>query len=531
MRSSTRYHTLGVGATLVALIGACSSESERTPAIARKPDIGLARQDIAAHAYVDPQPVGSYPASNARINGWIAAGQTDSIRAHAWDIWQSITASVNDSTPTWQTWYSGHELFDSIAQPTATKRPRTMRLPIERPKQFRHALFEGRSKPGARAKIPVDTFERVFAFNRFSRSTAHFIWDNRLNHSTALLLADWTFDALHVPLAQRQALVSADSTDSLSFVTKNVFYFISGTQPSAVPYWAGYDSLHSVPDTTTLPHPPPRFWKQAVAVDPTGKLQPGDSVFLSFNQQPATWLKIVPLSRFYRVTVTAADSANLSQFGAIGGGDDLGFNSDTSATAIIAAARPANIALLVAMHVTGKEIANWTWQSFWWSPNQNDSHGTDRPASIPAPWNNYVMTTAYSMLTAASQPNIAFNPYLETSLSGVTETKIAWSGVTTNCMSCHRRAAVGWSVVPNRDTLSVVAPAYGPAAQVDPGDSLIYILPDPLGRPTATMKTDFLWSVALRAGILQPILSGQAAAIQARARSAGASRTKAPPKR
>src|SRR5215216_3055830 len=100
MRSSTRYHALGVGAALVALIGACSSESVRTPAIARKPDIGLARQDIPAHAYVDPQPVGSYPSSNARINGWIAAGQIDSIRAHAWDVWQSITATVNDSTPT-----------------------------------------------------------------------------------------------------------------------------------------------------------------------------------------------------------------------------------------------------------------------------------------------------------------------------------------------------------------------------------------------------------------------------------------------
>ena len=186
-----------------------------------------------------------------------------------------------------------------------------------------------------------------------------------------------------------------------------------------MPYWAGYDSLHSTPDTTKLPHAPPRFWKQAVAVDPTGKLQPGDSVFLPFNKQPATWLKIVPLSQFYHVTVSAADSVNLTQFGSLNG-DDLGFGSDTTPNGVLAAARPGNIGLMMAMHVTGKEIANGTWQSYWWSPNQNDSLGTDRPATIKAPWNNYVMTTAYSMLTTANQPNVAFNPYLETSLAGNT---------------------------------------------------------------------------------------------------------------
>src|SRR4030095_10126286 len=69
---------------------------------ANRPTVGaLARVDIPAHAYVDPQAVGTYPSSNQRIQGWINAGQTDSIRAHGWDIWQSITTMVNDSTPTW----------------------------------------------------------------------------------------------------------------------------------------------------------------------------------------------------------------------------------------------------------------------------------------------------------------------------------------------------------------------------------------------------------------------------------------------
>lgn len=521
------HRPLVLALAAIAVIASC----ERTPR--RTADIALARMDIPVHGYVDPQSVGSYPSSKQRVQGWINAGQTDSIRAHGWDIWQSITAMVNDTTPTWQTWYSGHELFDSLGTPTATARPHAMRLPLERPKQIRHQLLSLHNRRGRAltlTRIPVDTFERVFAFNRFSRSTSRYIWDHQLNKAPTLLLADWLDDALNIPLAQRQVLTSADSTDSLSFVTKVVFYFIPGTQPSAVPYWAGYDSLHSVPDTTRLPHPPPRFWKQAVAVDPTGKLQPGDSVFLAFNQQPATWLKVVPLSQFYHVTVSVADSVNLTQFGSANG-DDLGFNSDTTPGAVLAAARPGNIGLMMAMHVTGKEIANWTWQSYWWSPNQNDSLGTDRPAGIPAPWNNYVMTTAYSMLTTAGAPNVAFNPYLETSLAGVTETGTPWSGVMTNCMSCHRRAAVGYWILPGNDTLQPITPAYGPAAMVNPGDSLIFVVPNGLPKPapTPTLKTDFLWSVTLRAGVFQPILTGAAAKIAAKARADAAARGGAAP--
>jgi hypothetical protein len=482
-------------------IGACERTAPRTA------DIALKRMDVAVHGYVDPQPVGSYPSSKERIQGWIDAGQNDSIRAHGWDLWQSITAMVDDSTPTWQTWYAGHEVFDSLAQPNdGAARRFAMRLPVERPKQIRHTLVAMRSRRGRLATgIPLDTFERVFSFNRFSRSTATYIWRNNLNRATTLLLYNIVADLRKTPTAQRQVMVSPDSTDPLSFVLKPVYYFIPSTGPSAVPYWAGYDSLHSVPDTTARPHVPPRRWRQAVAVDPSGAHQPGDSVFLAFNMEPAQWLKVVPLSQFYHVTVTARDSANLSLFADSLSGDDLGFDSDTTFTAITEAARPGAIALMLAMHVTGKEIANWTWQSFWWEPaTQQDSLGSDRPASIPAPWNNYVMTTAYSMLTHDNQPNVAFNPYLESSLSGKTEDSTLWSGVTTNCMSCHRRAAVGYAYVPGQSALAGFAPLYGPAAFIAPGDSIIFTTPISKVR-MPTLKTDFLWSVTLRAGLLQSI--------------------------
>lgn len=477
--------------------------------VARQPDLVLARSDIAAHGYVDPRPVGTYPSSEERINGWINFEQTDSIRAHAWDIWQSLTAMVNDSTPVWQTFYSGHELFDSIATPTPTTRPHALRLPVEIAKQVNHFLFARGDGSPIHPRIPVNKFERVFAFNRFSRSTAHYIWDNGINKVTTLWSLNLKF-AEGSPLASRQVLVSRDSTDALSFVTKVVFQFIRGDTVTAIPYWHGYSSANTRTDVPgdTL-HPPPRFWKQAVAVDPSGKYQPGDSVFLPVNDSmPPAWLTVVPMSSFYYVQVTAADSANLTFFGVNESGDDLGFNSDTSAAAIAAAARPGNYGLMLAMHVTGKEIPNWTWQSFWWTPFPNDSLGSDRPGSIPSPWNNYVMTTAYSM-TIGGQPNIAFNPYLETSLAGNTETGFPWTGVISNCMSCHRRAAVGFGIDPNADTATANTPLYGPAANVDPGDSTIFLIPIPNSPGDwSTLKTDFLWSVTLRAGLFQSMNTG-----------------------
>ena len=40
---------------------------------------------------------------------------------------------------------------------------------------------------------------------------------------------------------------------------------------------------------------------------------------------------------------------------------------------------PGDDAVLVAMHVAGREIARWTWQTFWWSPTPDDPQDTELP--------------------------------------------------------------------------------------------------------------------------------------------------------
>jgi len=136
------------------------------------------------------------------------------------------------------------------------------------------------------------------------------------------------------------------------------------------------------------------------------------------------------------------------------------------------------------MHVTTKEITNWTWQTFWWSPHPRDPfYGSDRPRTIRGPWSNYNMNVAYWM----AQPNrrdgdpwIAFNPYLETNLFGtvtVKGTTMGWTGVHSNCMSCHRMA--GWQSATS-------TPPYVPSGFISPADSSFF---------AGFTKLDFLWSI------------------------------------
>lgn len=466
-----------------------------------------------ASVYVPPPPVRTFPSTNPRIQAWISQDAMDSIRAHGWDIWQSINTTTRAGQPVWQTWYSGHELFEMTSGETRAKA-----------RANRHGMLEfevrplppGHRPPRAMAMtadgIPYDAAERTFAFNRFSKTTAQFIWRNKLNNGDRLRDTLMSMLARNLPVAQWQVLTSPDSTDPQSFVLKPVYQFISGTEVTAVPVWMGNDSG----STYDPGNPVPSRWRHAIAVDPTGKYKLGDSITMVVNNELPVKLPVVPINQFYYIKITREDSIHFSTFGPVNG-DFIGVANDTSAQAVYMAMRPGNIGLLMAMHVTGKEIPNWTWQSYWWALNPADSMGADRPSAIPAPWNHYDMTVAYAMQHVNGTRWIAYNPYLETSLGGGVPTgpneadTVAWTGVTTNCMSCHRRAAIGWGLVqtgnPPHATVSPTVPPYGPDMYVDAGDSLIFTQPvqGVTGR-VPVIKTDFLWSVAIRASL--PVATG-----------------------
>lgn len=207
---------------------------------------------------------------------------------------------------------------------------------------------------------------------------------------------------------------------------------------------------------------------------------------IAVNNEAPKLLPVVSLDDFYSFVLTEAEAEAFYESFGFGSGDDVGEGNDTSEEALKEVVKAGNIALLMAMHVTSKEIPNWTWQTFWWAGNpQNALFGKDRPAAIPAPWNHYNMRTAYYMVSPANtigaEPLISFNPYLETNLQGAVPgsngSTISWTGVHSNCMSCHRMA--GYKTQ-----------GYQPDRLILPSD------PDLFAEGT---KTDFLWSIPIRA--------------------------------
>jgi hypothetical protein len=163
-------------------------------------------------------------------------------------------------------------------------------------------------------------------------------------------------------------------------------------------------------------------------------------------------------------------------------------------------------AVLVAMHVAGREIARWTWQTFWWTPTPSNPQFPSskaiaalRPSALTGPARNYAMSLGYGIETP-SQPNVGgqnsgaemyvYNPYLEArfipinlpdSLPGNNPDGFPAQnnyGTQCNCMSCHMRANF------NPNALAT-APRYSGARYTDMNDPQF----------EGTLQVDLLWSL------------------------------------
>ncbi|HET9282325.1 MAG TPA: hypothetical protein VFR24_10225 [Candidatus Angelobacter sp.] len=192
--------------------------------------------------------------------------------------------------------------------------------------------------------------------------------------------------------------------------------------------------------------------------------------------------EVVPLKCFYAIQLTQEDvdalNASPPRLVAI------------SDTGII----PGNYLVLVAVHVTTKEIPDWVWATFWWDNHGiSDPRAAERPKTIKPRWSHFLMETTLSGTTPLETdggPKICFNPYLETPLR---------NGAISNCLQCHSKAA------------------YGPPSRISAYDLGV------LGRDGKTLasgkapdphyfdnrvQTDFIWSIAnsLNSNDIQPLM-------------------------
>ena len=108
-------------------------------------------------------------------------------------------------------------------------------------------------------------------------------------------------------------------------------------------------------------------------------------------------------------------------------------------------ARDTPLVLVARLHVAIlEEVPDWVWGTFWWHdfPN-NGRFAAGRPRGLAEPWAHYLMDVSFDTdkpLEPDGSPHIAFNPYLEARFGDAGH----GSGVVSNCMTCHRRASMGF---------------------------------------------------------------------------------------
>lgn len=436
----------------------------------------------------DPQIAGfAFPESEATLTRWITAmtrgmpsdeaeAAFTRIHTHAWGLWTALTAETQQSAEgqrlrVFETWMTTEELLDLPARNSLFSLPlRARRTPLAPLPTDSGILTSDTSTTAS---------NRVLGFVKFDPTAAEHIVRQQLFRRE-------TLDTLLQGGAQQIPPFPATT-----LVIKPVFQIVHARELVEGRYYA-LKTWRGPPATVRVWGP--AQWTSSVWVDVLGGGQGRgaiDEISLP-DGSTRTAANTYPLARIIHYQLSAADAA------ALNAGD-----ATSSASA-------GDFALLVAMHVAGRETARWTWHSFWWSPAagappapSSSAIANLRPAELQGPARNYALTLAYSMLSP-DQPFVggenrtpavyAYNPWLEARLGPADlpdsmpglgpdgQPAANNHGVQSNCMSCHAQANYN----PNS---RATAPRPTGARYVDLGAA------DFVG----TLQVDFLWSIARHA--------------------------------
>ena len=432
-----------------------------------------------------------FPVAEAKLLGAVLTGDQANVRRHAWDIWAALTASSasmvdGQRLPVFETWYSLDEVYNPKGREGVDRRG--LRHPFNVPTQ---AAIANSSRGGAPAGL--------MSFVKLNRPAADFIWDSGYYLTPTLTGLNAKFDRAGTAAVERSIKPFPDKAVALKLVfwlIKNPASPQSERGLTALPIW---DPAYP-PPPGGLP-PMHTTWTNAVAVDPAGRYPEGSLQQVNVNgtvEKPnLKWAAVVSLKRFYSHRLTnredvAAARVYMDMMSSAAGEQER-FVTNAGQTPELG-----DYVVLLGMHVTTKEIGDWTFQTFWWMPAPHVApFGGDRPATVRAPFDNYQMCNAYSTVSPAGPGGalpVCFNPYLETDLGptrpyamdGKTFPADPMAGTRSNCMNCHRRAAF-----PAFDSTAPAAANFG------------HVYNDGYRSPddpyfSRLLKTDFMWSITLK---------------------------------
>ena len=442
---------------------------------------------VTAVSLPDPQVPGfHFPESEATVVTWVhqmesgapaAPAAFNNIHVHGWGLWTALTmqtaqVDAGERLRVFETWYTPQEI-DAIPKPgtVATRGAPRMRAPLRNFVQFEHGL-----EPRDRELLAdASGSETVFGYVKFDPTAADHVTRQNLL-STATLNQLIVGGAQQIPVFPNTALTlkSAFQIITAGTLVDGRFYRLNvWTGPPPTPQaWAPYQ------------------WPGVVWIDIKGGGSGSGQVDTeaSTDGGSRTDQTTYPVSSMINHRITPYEAAQFNQ-------SQPGSN-----------VKAGDYAVLVAMHVAGREIARWTWQTYWWTPTPDNPQlpssqaiAALRPDQLKDAARNYAMSLAYDM-TAPGQPNVGgqnagsaiyvYNPYLEARFGPANlpdstpgedpngQPAANDVGVNCNCMSCHIRANYN----PNH---LATAPRYSGARYTD--------LDDP--QFAGTLQVDLLWSL------------------------------------
>jgi hypothetical protein len=425
----------------------------------------------------------NFPEDSTVILGWTNdstfANRYDSasIYKHAWGVWAGLTAPsgqkfAGDDLLVYETWLGLSEIQQLVIQNntqggcTGTSFKRNGRAPLSRAKQLDHAARFTAKKTGftASKKTASELSANFWVTVSYSPDAACFATQNQVFKQSVINKYYNSGGLGAIPAFPNKSLTIKPTYlvyDDTSVLFKVPVWITAPVTPNSN---FGYNGVEFVANNF-------------VFVDRNNK-QPFGKVAVPVDSSVTDPAKIaaatINLSDFIYLTIDAQMAKEMNRQDSA-----QGMNS----------AKKGQIALLMAMHVTTKEISNWTWQSYYWTPNRDNPGSPSsklaaslRPTQIKGAAANYACVAAYVMLTPNNAPNNAakgsmfgYNPYLEGGFgSGVFTYANTYNpsyqyGVQSNCMSCHALAVADTSAsaYSTDQTISLAAPYFNKQVSLD----------------------------------------------------------------
>lgn len=391
-----------------------------------------------------------FPADRTTLEYYRATSNFSAQRQHAWRVFAGLTqASPDNGLPIFDTWYSEDETFRASHAPQSlAPRPAAYHFRAE---EF-HA---GLGAAAARGANPAP-----LSLVLYNRAAYQHIRANELYAAAQLqrLRANGAAD-ISVPGDR-----TIPDFPAAAVSVKTIWWPVAKDGTTALPVW---DPALSPPHAQGNDY---TSWARVVGVEPhRGKVPSSATRDLVFMGHAFAQVRRVGLADFYYLIVDRAMASSVMS------------TPKTARVARLVLGRPlqpGDYLVLVAMHVSTKEIEDWVWATFWWHDRPDDGpFATGRPDLIKGAWRNYLMNVSYDVNLPREPdgaPHIAFNPWVEGKFPA--QPGGQGSGMLSNCMNCHSRASY-----PKLGFLPIRRG--NPDLQGDPAFAA--------GR----LRTDFLWSI------------------------------------